>query len=130
MYLPRTAEYAMRVMVTISLEKGKSPLTAGRLASLTGIPHPFLSKILRRLVSHGLLLSHRGEGGGFVLARPAGGIRFIEILRAAEYPFEDKHCLFGWRRCGETHPCPLHSSWKAVKEGFQRWAEGTTLDQI
>jgi DNA-binding IscR family transcriptional regulator len=53
-----------------TLPSGKK-IRASELARGAGIPAPYLSKILRRLVLAGLLLSQKGQRGGFSLARPA-----------------------------------------------------------
>ena len=114
-------------MTVIAMEGAATPLGAGLLSRRTRIPVHYLSKVLRRLVTKKLLQARRGVGGGFVLARPAGKIRFIEILRAVGFELDETHCVFGWRRCNSQQPCPLHPSWKRVKRAFQTWTEQTTL---
>jgi Rrf2 family transcriptional regulator, iron-sulfur cluster assembly transcription factor len=47
-----------------SVPRGQtSPLN--ELDQATGVPDSFLSKILKRLVHQGMLVSQRGSGGGF-----------------------------------------------------------------
>ena len=62
-------------------------IRATDLGSGTGIPAPYLSKILPRLVLAGLLDSQKGQGGGFSLSRPAAEIPFIDILNAVIIKF-------------------------------------------
>ncbi|MBI2082174.1 MAG: Rrf2 family transcriptional regulator [Deltaproteobacteria bacterium] len=130
MQLPKTAEYALRVMVEIMRQGVDRGINASDLARLTHVPLPFLFKVLRSLVRKRLLLSRKGPDGGYRLASPPESIRIDDILRAIGYPSGDGHCIFGWKRCGGAHHCPLHSSWKEVKSAFRKWAEGTTIDQI
>ena len=70
MFISKTAEYAIRAMAAVAtLPEGKKA-RASDLGRATGIPSPYLSKILRRLVLAELLDSQKGQGGGFSLARP------------------------------------------------------------
>ena len=54
------------------------------IAQAAGVPAPFLSKVLGRLVDRGLLRSRRGRGGGFVLGRPASDITLADVALALE----------------------------------------------
>ena len=44
------------------------------------MPGRFLLQVLRSLVTHGVLSSHRGIDGGYVLARPADQITLFDIV--------------------------------------------------
>jgi Rrf2 family protein len=130
MQLTQTAEYALRAMAHLSLLPPGEGARAKDLAEASGIPMAYVSKLLRKLVVAGLLESQKGHGGGFVLARPAAEIRFVEVLRAVDYPIEPNHCAFGWGQCNVREPCPLHGTWSQLKEAFSRWAERTTLADV
>ncbi len=130
MFLSQTAEYAMRAMAWLATSEETVPVRAKDLSNATGIPIHYLSKVMRRLVLAELLVSQKGQGGGFLLARPPSEIRFIDILTAVDaFPSEGR-CAFGWGECDDVHPCPLHGSWSQLNERLQSWAEGTSLDQI
>lgn len=130
MQLSQTAEYALRTMACLARNEGRGPLRAKDIAPVTGIPLPFLSKILRRLTTAGLLTSARGHGGGFALARPAEEIIFAEVLRAVDCEPVANHCVFGWAECDESDPCPLHSQWVDLKRAIDSWAQNRTLADI
>jgi Rrf2 family protein len=84
-------------------------------------------KILRRLVLAGLLESRKGRGGGFVLSRPPGTIRFSDVLEAVDAQPREGRCAFGWGACDPSRPCPLHASWGPMSEAFSRWAATSTF---
>ncbi len=52
-----------------------------------------LSKVLQRLVKAELVISIKGYGGGFKLAKPADSINFLEIYEAIDGKFKPSHCL-------------------------------------
>jgi Rrf2 family protein len=94
------------------------------------VPVHYLSKVLRRLVSAGLLISQKGHRGGFVLSRSPEQIRFLDVLEAVgEAPVAGR-CAFGWERCDANHPCPLHPAWAALSESLAVWARETTLADV
>lgn len=129
-YFPRTAEYALRAMAHMARLPEGQGVRAQELSEAADIPTPYLSKIMRKLVLAGLLKSKKGHGGGFLLARPARVIRFLDVLAAADYETNPDECAFGWGECDPNHPCPLHPSWARLRDSFIEWAAGMTLADV
>ncbi|USN99012.1 MAG: Rrf2 family transcriptional regulator [Phycisphaeraceae bacterium] len=77
--ISRTAEYAFQALAFLS-ENGSHAVTTREIAEATGLPADYLSKILRSLRKYGILVAHRGIGGGFALARPAERISVLDVL--------------------------------------------------
>jgi Rrf2 family protein len=125
--LSRTAEYALRAVSLLAAQPPDSPLRARDLSRETDIPAHYLAKILRRLVVSGILTSQRGQGGGFVLARPPEAVRFLDVLAAVGAEPDPGRCAFGWGACDASAPCPLHTAWRPIGEAFLQWAATTTL---
>jgi len=130
MFISQTAEYAIRAMSSIATLPAAEKVRAADLGRFTGIPAPYLSKILRRLVLADLLISQKGQGGGFALSRPAREICFIDILDAVDAFPASGRCAFGWGACNEEAPCPLHGAWSRLNENLTEWAASTTLAEI
>jgi Rrf2 family protein len=127
MWLSQTAEYALRAAAWLAANAPDGPVRATDLARGTGIPLPYLLKILRRLVLAGVLASQKGQRGGFSLARPPSEIRIVDVLAALDaYPQEER-CAFGWGDCNAADPCPLHDIWMELNDSVRGWAERTTL---
>jgi Rrf2 family protein len=67
--------------------RGEGPLVASHhIARARGIPEQFLRKVLTPLARAGLVLSVKGAGGGYRLARPATGITLLEVVEAVGGP--------------------------------------------
>ena len=93
MRLTSLADYAV-VMMAAAARHGRSRrLSAALLAEETGVPLPTAQKLMGRLASAGLLTSARGTGGGFRLAREAGGISLADIIEAVEGPIVMTVCV-------------------------------------
>lgn len=130
MHLPQTAEYALRAMTYIANLADNQSVRAQDLGRAVGVPAPYLSKLLRRMVVANLLKSQKGHGGGFVLAQPPSFIRFLDILAASDYAVNPKHCAFGWGACNPGNPCPMHPTWAKLNDSMCDWAAKTTLADV
>ncbi len=130
MRLTQTAEYAMRAVAYMASQPDDVSHRTQDLSKIAEIPSHYLSKIMRRLVTGGILLSQKGHGGGFTFAQPLDKIRFIDILNAVDYEVDSTVCMFGWGLCNQDEPCPLHGFWAVLKEHFKDWAERYTLKDV
>lgn len=128
--LTHTAEYALRAMSFLALLPEEESVPATFLAEKTHVPLHYLLKVMRKLVATGLVLSSKGHGGGFRLARPANRISYRHILEAMGYQKSSASCVFGWGKCRDSHPCPMHETWSKLNKMFGTWAEDTTLEHI
>ncbi len=129
--LSRSAEYALRIMAYMAVYSSEEPIRAKDLATEVNIPGSYLSKIMRRMVTAGLLKGSRGHGGGFLIAKPPSKIKFSHILEAIEggAPLA-RPCVFGWDICSDKSPCVLHSEWKKIKRSYEGWARKTSLADL
>lgn len=130
MFISKTAEYAIRAMSAIATLPEGIKIRSSDLGRATGIPAPYLSKILRRLVLAELLVSQKGQGGGFSLSVPVAEISFIAILNAVDAFPTDGRCAFGWGNCDQLLPCPLHGAWSRLSHHIRDWANDTTLAEV
>jgi Rrf2 family transcriptional regulator, iron-sulfur cluster assembly transcription factor len=130
MLLPQTAEYALRAMACLAAVPSGQGMRAKDLSEASNVPAPYLSKILRRLVVEGLLLSQKGHHGGFALARAPSEITFLQVLHAADFEPDANRCSFGWGMCDAISPCPLHDAYSVLKGEFIEWAARTTLADV
>ena len=105
MRLTHLADYAVVMMTAAARRPAAARLSATELAEETGVPLPTAQKVMGRLAAAGLLVSARGAGGGFRLARPAGGISLADIIEAVEGPIAMTNCIEG-----SIHDCALEGS--------------------
>ena len=83
MLVTTKGRYAMRLMVYLA-HFPERKIALREVAESEGISFKYLEQLAHAMVSHGLLNSVRGHGGGYTLARAADDIRAGDILRAAE----------------------------------------------
>jgi Rrf2 family protein len=80
------ARYALRALAHLATLEGNPLVTSHDAARPCGIPERYLLKVLRRLVTAGLLHSAKGPNGGYRLARPAKSITLLEVVEAVDGP--------------------------------------------
>lgn len=124
-------EYAIRAVTYLAAHHEDEGLVKLRdICEAEDIPAPFLSSILQGLVTAGLLRSARGPTGGYALAHPPEELCLLDIKRAVDGVGELEECAVGLGPCSDEVPCPLHDSWKPIREQIRSYLEGTTMAQM
>jgi Rrf2 family protein len=87
MKLTRASSYAVHAVLHMAANEDQGgPMASHNIAKAQEIPERFLLKVLKPLVSAGLLLSLRGPNGGYRLAKPSSKISLLDVLEAVEGP--------------------------------------------
>lgn len=127
--ISQTAEYALRAIVHLAGCWNASPpqnnagsQTVQQIAEATCVPAGYLSKVLQNLCRQKLIVSQRGLGGGFRLAKSPDAMSLYEVIQAVD-PLQRIHrCPLGLPEHG-TNLCLLHSKLDAamalVEESFR-----------
>lgn len=123
-------EYAIRAATHLALHPPGVRITAGHISRTEKIPSPYLSSVLHRLVTAGLLASTRGPAGGYSLTRPPESITLYQIKEAVDGLRTLDTCAVGLGRCSDDTPCPLHDSWKPIREEIRTYLNETTLEDM
>jgi Rrf2 family protein len=104
--ISQTIEYALRALVTIAQHEGE-PCTAQKIAEISKVPAPYLSKMMQVLVRAELVTSKRGLHGGFELAKAASDLTILEIVNAVDPIKRIRRCPLEID-AHEGTLCPLH----------------------
>ncbi len=80
------ADYALRALIEISQRTDDGPVSAEELGRVQDIPHGFLQAILADLRRAGVVMSQRGQSGGWRMARPAEEVSVADVIRAVDGP--------------------------------------------
>jgi len=126
----RSAVYAIRAMTFLALQPVGKLTGAREIAEAERIPTQFLWKILQNLVRRRLVRSFKGARGGYELARPGGRITIEDIVAATDESNVTRDCVLGLEICSEEKPCPLHHTWKEIRERLTEMLEQTTLADL
>lgn len=81
---------------------------SAEIAAARELSHQLVAKILTMLSRAGLVAGTPGPAGGYRLARAAGDITLLDVIRVFENPDFRVMCPFGPNWCGNGPKCPLH----------------------
>ena len=129
MYVSARSDYAVRAMLAVAAAAG-GPVKASTLARTQQISLNFLHAILLDLRRAGLLHSHRGADGGYVLSRPAAQISIGDVLRAMEGSFTTIRGLPAQATSYQGAATKLRGVWLSVHEAIGAVVDGVTLADL
>ena len=121
MRLTREADYAIRIMYTLSVNDELTD--AASIAESIVVTRRFTLKILGKLLEAGLVASKLGAGGGYYLAKPAKEISIADIIEAIEGPLLISTCLCGGYSCERVTDCSrcvFHCMFETLNEELHK----------
>jgi Rrf2 family transcriptional regulator, iron-sulfur cluster assembly transcription factor len=125
-----TTEYALRGIAELEIKSGGKTVLLDQLIVGTDLPREFMAKVMQRMVKAGLLLSSKGRGGGFKLAKPSHEIRMLDILIAMEGEERPLRCVLGFSRCNDAVPCAQHDLYKPIRQRLNDYLTTTTVADL
>jgi Rrf2 family protein len=130
MQLTRAADYAVRVMIHLAGLPPETRASRAELAVAAECPEQFLSKVLQSLTRAGLVLSHRGNTGGFELANLHRAATLLEVVEAIEGPMRLNVCLNSDRSCTRQEWCPAHDVWVNAQAAVAQVLRSATIAEL
>jgi Rrf2 family protein len=118
MQLTRAADYAVRVMIHLAGLPPGTRVSRSELSGAAECPEQFLSKVLQNLTRAGLVLSHRGNTGGFELEEAHRSASLLEVVEAIEGPIRLNSCLTSDHACNRQGWCPSHPVWVEAQQAM------------
>jgi FeS assembly SUF system regulator len=129
--LGKLTDYGLVLMTCIARNQGGSLRTARDLALESKLPLSTVSKLLKELLQSGLLLSHRGIKGGYILAREPRDISVLEIIAAMEGPMALTECSTDVTGLCNLEPCcPIKTNQKIINQAVQGVLDKITLSDL
>ncbi|HBH94315.1 MAG TPA: Rrf2 family transcriptional regulator [Ruminococcaceae bacterium] len=139
MHITLETDYAIRIVDTLGKEslKGdngiKSCIDAGTISESTDVPLRFALKILRKLVSGGLVKSYKGVYGGYRLIKPVKEISLYDVIEIVEGEYRFSRCLSEGYSCNcsaDGLPCNYRQAFSDVSEIVKEYLKKQTFDKL
>ena len=80
------SDYALRALIELAGRSDGTAVSAEELGRLQEIPHGFLQAILADLRRAGVVMSQRGQSGGWRMAREPDEVTVADVIRAVDGP--------------------------------------------
>ncbi|WP_375265811.1 Rrf2 family transcriptional regulator [Planktotalea sp.] len=91
MKLSTKGRYAMVALTDIALQSSDALVTLGDISKRQDVSLPYLEQLFVKLRRAKLVVSVRGPGGGYRLAKPTSEIRVLDILAAVDETVDAMH---------------------------------------
>ncbi|MCC5829597.1 MAG: Rrf2 family transcriptional regulator [Phycisphaeraceae bacterium] len=127
MIYSQACAYAIRGLSHLAAVRPDGFVLINDLCREHDLPRHFLAKVFQGLTRKGLLISAKGRGGGFGLARPPEEILLYEIVEAIDGARKFEQCVVGLSNCDDRQPCPQHDQFSSIRKEILDFLKTTTL---
>lgn len=127
--MSRLTDYGTGVLAYLA-SAGDLPHSASAVAEQTGLPNATVSKILKLLTRGGLVTSHRGAQGGYVLSRPATQITAADVIDALEGPLALTECSTADGSCEIEAFCLVGTAWQRINIEIRHALDEISLAEL
>jgi Rrf2 family protein len=123
-------QYAIEAMLALALTQENEMVSIRQIGEQTALSDSYLEQIFSSLRKAGLIISVRGNRGGYNLARPAVEITVGEILRAAEGSLAPVRCTEKGQTCSDQDNCLTQSVWLKFDSVIKEVVDSKTLADL
>lgn len=130
--ISKRTKYALKALLALCERNDGEPMRIAELAAQENIPKKFLEGILLLLRNHGLLQSRKGQGGGYLLAKPARDIYLGQVVRLLDGPLAPVPCASETAYvpcddCEDEAACGVRLAMRDVRDATARILDSTSL---
>lgn len=130
MKLTAYTNYALRTLQLAAL-KAPDLVRIEDVVHIHGLKKPNIVKAVHELGREGYLVTQRGRGGGFKLARPATEIRVGDVVRLTEGDLDIVECFNpDTNTCPLIGICRLSRAFQEATRAFMAVLDGLTIADI
>ena len=86
------ADYILRAMYELAVNKDGKPISISKIALSQHIPQKYLEKLFINLKKYGIVKSTLGKNGGYVLTDKPENITMKQIIKASEGQISVHNC--------------------------------------
>lgn len=127
MILTTKARYAVMAMVDIALNGKDKPVQLAIIAERQGIDLGYLEQIFIKLKKSELVVSTRGPGGGYQLAKDRSELFVIDIMNSVEESFKVTRCGAGSICMDNKTQCVTHHLWDDLTKHIHSFLKDVSL---
>ena len=132
MRITQEADYALRIVYLLAKRGGI--LDAATISSESGVTERFTVKILRKLMSEGIVGSKMGARGGYSLAAKPDDVSMQRVIEAIDGPVEISRCLdsdYECTRMGDKKiECAFHLIFAKINKSVADKMSTVTFDTV
>ena len=124
------SDYALRALIEMAGREDGRAVSAEELGRLQDIPHGFLQAILADLRRSGVVMSQRGQSGGWRMGRPASEVSVADVIRAVDGPLVSVYGLRPEAVSYNESADVLQHVWIAARSSLREVFEEVSIQQL
>ena len=130
MRLTTKGRFAVTAVLDLAINGGPGPVTLNEISGRQGISLSYLEQLFGKMRRSGLVVSTRGPGGGYTLARPVAEVSVADVILAVDEPIDATQCG-GEENCHDgLSKCLTHDLWTGLNEHIFSYLRGVSLEQL
>lgn len=131
MRISTKGQYALEAMLALALAGTDEKVSIRQIGEWTGLSDSYLEQIFALLKKSKLVISNRGNKGGYRLAKDPDNITAGDVLRAAEGSLAPVRCTdLETGNCADQDSCLTQSVWKHIDDVINREVNSKTLSDL
>lgn len=127
--ISKLADYSIVIMKLLA-EQSSAILSAQDIALKTHLNLPTVSKLLKQLLEHNLVLSQRGSTGGYRIKGLAQDISIASIIVAIDGPIAMTKCALIKHQCEHASVCETKENWQIVSRVIEQALQSVSLQAM
>lgn len=129
MKLTTKGRYAVTAMLDLALHGQSGPVSLAEISTRQEISLSYLEQLFSKLRKHGLVLSTRGPGGGYSVARALSEVAVSEIIGAVNESVDATQCA-GKENCHSHGRCLTHDLWEGLSAQIEEFLSSVSLQDM
>lgn len=131
MKLSTRGRYGLRALIDLASHEDEGAVSTQSIAQRQNISESYLEQLIRMLKKGGLVLSVRGAGGGYRLAKRASEISVGDILRCLEGSLDAVECpAIEGSDCDSANACVSKFVWKRINDAIAQAVDSVWLSEL
>jgi len=129
--LTRKGDYAVRAALCLAKQwSDHRYIKIREVAAAMDLPVGYTPHVLKLLAEAGLAEARAGRHGGYRLAAAPEAISLLDVVEAAEGPFELERCILRGGPCHWEDECAVHAAWATAMQACRDSLRSTTLADL
>ena len=128
--LSKKTDYALIALKDLASSPPGTSSSAREIAARYDIPVEFMAKVLQKLAKDGLLASHQGTHGGYLLGRLATDMSVADVIQAIDGPLMVTACSDVNETCDQYSKCNVRDPLWRLKDRIEQVLTSLTIHEL
>lgn len=116
-------------MLDLALHGRDGPVSLAEISTRQEISLSYLEQLFSKLRKNGLVISTRGPGGGYSVARDLSDVAVSEIIGAVNESVDATQCA-GKENCHSHGRCLTHDLWEGLSAQIEEFLSSVSLQDM